>query len=477
MQKLVHEAESAALATVIGGHPAVAAARVTRRANGLGSTAWIAPDRRAARMLHRSTELEAAERLGVLAWHEPAKGLRVAGLNRGETDFLYREIFTDGFYFRGDTALPPGAVVVDVGANIGMFTLRVAQWSPGARIVAVEPVTELAEAVRINADLHEAAVTVVCAALGSSESEAEFTFYPHNSVMSGRFADSADDVAVLKGYLLTDRDAAGGAPLDGAQLDRLSSDRMVPEQRRVPVTTLAKVASDCGLEHIDLLKIDVEKSELEVLEGVGDALWPRVDRVVVEVYDIDGRLAAVVDLLRAQGFTVESDQDPRLALTPLYVVYAHRPSALDVPVEPVPTVMSTNGPTLRELEQELRELITQALPSAELPAYFTLVTELTLADDQTEATPLPAPTTRRTAVLGDAWAALFGREAVEVEADFFDLGGTSLTALRLLDLVEEQLGEGALTPEMIFTASTFGELSAAIEAGGADHRDKELPGA
>ncbi|MFD0207914.1 FkbM family methyltransferase [Streptomyces hirsutus] len=451
------------LADVLGEHPAVAGAAVTGGSDGRGGHARLLPDPAAARVLHRSAALEAAGRLGGLGWHEPAGEIRVAGLNRTESDFLYREIFTENAYFRHGIALPAGAVVVDVGANIGMFTLRVALSSPGARIIAVEPVAELADAVALNAELHGADATVLCAALGGAAGESAFTFYPNNSVMSGRFADAADDGDVLKGYLLT-----GGDGHRGDQLDRLVADRMAARPRRVPVTTLTGVAREYGLSHIDLLKIDVEKAEAEVLDGIDDALWPRIDRIVMEVHDVDGRLAAVLAQLRGRGFEVTHEQDPRLALTPCHNVYALRPGA---GTGPAPRPAPGGGPTLRRLEEELRELTARRLPSAVPPRRYTVVADLARSDGLTPGDEPPAsrrhtPASARVAVLARVWSELFGPQAVRPEADFFDLGGDSLTAVRLMASVEGELGEDALTPDLIFTDSTFGALAAAVEASG-----------
>jgi FkbM family methyltransferase len=453
------------LAGLLQEHPAVAQAQVASNQDGAGWTAWIVPDSRAAAMLHRSAMIEESGRLGALAWHEPADDLRVAGFNRGETDFLYREIFQDGSYFRDGIRLPPNAVVVDVGANIGMFSLRTALDNADCRILAVEPISELAEAVRINSELHNAAVTVVCAALGSAESEANFTFYPHNSVMSGRFADMTEDAGVLKGYLRT-----GDGSADDTRLDRLVAGRLVAEHRRVPVTTLAALVAAHGVPHIDLLKIDVEKAEMDVLAGIGDALWPVIDRIAVEVHDIDGRLGAVLGLLRDRGYLVDAHQDPRLVLTPCHTVYARRPEAAPASVaepETVP-VRFGGGPTLRRLETELRQLLADRRPEVQAPEHFVVVTDLARAQARE---PAPAPrhgVTRRTAALAAAWSALFGAEALQPDADFFDLGGTSLSALRLLDRVEQELGPGLLTAELIFATSTFGALADAMEAG-VDH--------
>jgi FkbM family methyltransferase len=457
---------AAAVASILQEHAAVSEALVTTTTDG-SSTARLVPDPAAAPVLYRSATLERAGRLGPLSWHEPADDLRVAGLNRRETDFMYREMFIDDAYFRRGIDLPTDAVVIDVGANIGMFSLLVARRSPGARIIAVEPVTELADAIRINAELHAVTITVLCTALGNAESESDFTFYRNNSVMSGRFADSAEDIAVLEGYLATHQD-----PADHAQRHRLAAGRMVPERRTVPVTTLAAVAATHGLERIDLLKIDVEKAEAEVLAGIGDALWPRIDRIVMELHDVGDRLAAVCELLRSRGFDVESDQDSRLELTPCHNVYARRPEA--VAAVPRREAATEGVTTLRRLERDLRRRVARRLGPADAPRHFALATTLSEAAGPVVAA---AAGTRRTAVLAEAWSALFGAEHVRPEADFFDLGGTSLAALSLLDRVEKELGTGALTPETIFAESTFGALAAAVEAGGAAEDRTEPSGA
>ncbi|WP_143650079.1 FkbM family methyltransferase, partial [Streptomyces tricolor] len=214
MRQFEDTGHSGRLVAVLCEHDAVADAAVEIPDGGGAAVVRLVPDPERAPLLHRSAAVEAAGRLGPLSWHEPAADLRVAGVNRTESDFLHREIFVDDVYFRHGVELPAGAVVVDVGANIGMFTLCAARRSPGARIIACEPLAELAAAVAVNAELHAADVTVVGKAVGAAEGQTDFTFYPHNSVMSGAFADPDDDRRTLRGYLLTGADSEGAAPQD-----------------------------------------------------------------------------------------------------------------------------------------------------------------------------------------------------------------------------------------------------------------------
>jgi FkbM family methyltransferase len=443
-------------------HPAVADAAIARGPDGTVA-ARVVPDPEAAPLLHRSAVIEATGRIGGLGWHEPADSIRVAGINRSETDFLYREIFAENAYLRHGITVPPGAVVVDVGANIGMFTLRAALERPDARIIAVEPVAELADAVALNAELYGMNAAVVRSAAGSTKGRTDFTFYRHNSVMSGAFADITEDAAVLTGYLLT-----GDGAERSAQLDRLVADRMSAVHTSVPVTTLARIAADFGLTRIDLLKIDVEKAEAEVLKGIGETLWPLIGQVVMEVHDVGGRLDSVMRELRARGFDVARDSDPRLARTPCHNVYARRP-ALPVTSPAARGGEPALGPTLRVLERELRELVARRRPSGAVPDRFLVVPDLAAEGaepSRPDAAPVPVPASR-TAVLAAIWADLFGAAAVRPDADFFDLGGDSLTAVRLLARLEASLGEDALAPDAIFTDGTFGALAALVEASAA----------
>ncbi|WP_399088101.1 FkbM family methyltransferase [Streptomyces sp. BBFR2] len=449
-----------AVARALAAHPAVAATAV--RGPSGHRTAYVVPDPRHAPQLHRAAVAGEAALPTGLEWHEPADELRLAGVNRTESAFLYREIVTDRAYLRHGVTLPDDPVIVDVGANIGMFTLHAARTRPRARVLAVEPIAELAAATAANAALYGLDVTVLACALGAVPGRAELTYYPGNSVMSGRYADAGEDLEVLRGYLLTGEGAG-----ESGQLDRLAAGRMAGERRDCAVRTLTEVVTEAGLDRIDLLKIDVEKAEADVLAGIDETLWARVRQIVLEVHDLDGRLARVVGQLRERGFTVTHDQDPRLRLTPCHNVYGYRPDARPAPVEQAPPAPPLA--TLRALERQLREHLARHAPDLPAPDRFTLVTEVPEEEAADGPPPAPAPSasgapSSRTAVFTAIWTELFGPGSDRPDADFFDLGGDSLTAVRMLTLLEERLGEEALAPDAVFADGTFAGLAAAVEA-------------
>ncbi|SDJ53648.1 Phosphopantetheine attachment site [Paraburkholderia steynii] len=58
----------------------------------------------------------------------------------------------------------------------------------------------------------------------------------------------------------------------------------------------------------------------------------------------------------------------------------------------------------------------------------------------------------------DACTAL-GLRVENAESDFFEAGGTSITAVKLLVRVEEHFGDDALTPEILFAQSRVADLA------------------
>ncbi|MDI6104069.1 amino acid adenylation domain-containing protein [Actinoplanes sp. NEAU-A12] len=78
------------------------------------------------------------------------------------------------------------------------------------------------------------------------------------------------------------------------------------------------------------------------------------------------------------------------------------------------------------------------------------------------------------------WRDILDGQAAEPHDDFFDVGGTSLGAVKFLAEIESSFGLDALTPEELYTRSTFEAIVAAIEsnvrraAGFPDHTIAEL---
>jgi FkbM family methyltransferase len=234
---------------------AVARIRYFKR---LSDAAW---DRHERTTVWRYAAYDLAERFRVVFMERPAES-RILGvdfngaqhfvaLGRNE-DFVLSELYVSRVYERVDDFVPkPGWTVLDLGANIGIFSVQQAR--RGARVYAFEP----------NPDCFERFRRAV-----SANGLDELISMDNRAV--GRAADCAELVV-------------GNSSLAGS----LYSSK-IPEGDRtktftVHVITVDTFVKELGIEHVDLLKIDVEWSELDVLAGAEDSLH-LIDRIVMECH-------------------------------------------------------------------------------------------------------------------------------------------------------------------------------------------------
>src|SRR6185436_17412523 len=108
-------------------------------------------------------------------------GLEITHLNQYETDYLYKEIFEDECYLRHGIRLRDGDTVVDIGANIGLFSLFVMSRSKNPRIYAFEPAPEVSELLRANCNAYGSNVHVSNVGVSDRRKTATFTFYEKSS--------------------------------------------------------------------------------------------------------------------------------------------------------------------------------------------------------------------------------------------------------------------------------------------------------
>ena len=458
-------------------HPAVQDAAVVARADAAGTAqlvAYLVPSAEEAGTVRRLLEMEREEGSTLPDTHDLPDGTTVFHLNPGETDFLYDEIFRQRSYLAHGVSLPAeGAVVLDVGANIGFLSMLAARLSPGARIHAFEPIPPVARVLRANFRLHGIAGKVHECGVAGEEGRASFTYYPHLSLVSGRHADAAADRGVVRTFVRNQAEPGGGP--SEALLEELLDERLTTRAFEVPLRTLSAVIREEGIERIDLLKVDVQKAEAEVLAGLEPADWARVRQAVVEVHDEDGRLARVVALLEENGFTVRVAQETALADTGQYAVYAVRAGdALPPAPAEIPAAARLASPA--RLLQAVRDDARARLPEAMVPAHWMLLDRLPLtANGKVDRAALPEPgeaggrsayVEPRTATeraLAAIWEEVLGATRVGVDDNFFALGGHSLLATQLISRVRGVLRVD-LPLRSLFASPTLGAMAAVVDA-------------
>lgn len=260
--------------------------------------------------------------------HRLAPDLEAFCLNAAEATFLFQEIFAGNAYLRHGIAIRDGDCVFDVGASIGLFGVYLHRTWSNLRLYSFEPIPQVFEVLKANASLHGLQARLFNCGLAEQSGRVSFTFYPKNSVMSGRYADPVEDRNTTRTYIgnrnpsfvaQAHKDPAVSRHFDGMIDGLFRSESVECELRR-----LSDVIRHEHVEAIDLLKVDVEKSEHQVLAGIDDEHWPRIRQIVVELHDVEGRMAQWAARLGALGFQVAVDQDPMLANTNIHTLYGRR---------------------------------------------------------------------------------------------------------------------------------------------------------
>jgi len=414
------------------------------------------------------------------AVHVLPDGAPVAHLNKNETDYIYNEIFVLQAYLRHGISIKADDCIVDAGANIGLFSVFASRLAPGVRVHSFEP--NPAAFACLQANLSAWGEKVMCQPVGLSRDErtAELTFFEGLSLLSGFYADAATERDVVKSYVFNQQDESQRTEKWATEIGALIDDRLQSRTVTARLRTLSGYIAEAGIDRIDLLKINVEKSELDVLQGISAADWKKIRQLVIEV-DLSQNLEPITSLLERQGFDVLVEQDPLLRSTDLCYVYAIRPSAGQLIRKQAPDAhVRLLPPVSPEIltPTTLRKYLTARLPHYMVPAAFVLMEELPLTANgkiDRQALPLVASDHTRSAgasaaprspterALAAIWTELLNVEHVGIEDDFFELGGHSLLAIQLVSRVRDAFGVD-LPLRNLFDHPTVAKLAEAIDA-------------
>ncbi len=231
--------------------------------------------------------------------------------------FQVSEIAGELTYTRHGVTVQRGDVVLDVGANVGVAAAFFAQLCGASVVHSFEPAAPIFATLHQNVG-HLPACVLHPYGLSSICRSASFTYYPRASAMSGLYADPDRDRELVRTVLLR----RGVSPADA---EEQLAERYEPQTLTCELRTLSSFLRAGGPDRIDLLKIDVERAELDVLHGIEERDWPRIRQVAMEVHDEDSRAATIIRLLGDRGFAVSRDREAAMAGTHIAMIYARRP--------------------------------------------------------------------------------------------------------------------------------------------------------
>jgi FkbM family methyltransferase len=175
--------------------------------------------------------------------------------------------------------MPDRAVVVDLGANIGTFSIYAAMTGRDNRVFSYEPWKPFFEQLRGNVALNQREEVITCFNSAVAGEETTRNLYVEGSNL-------------YFPTLIDSGDTSGAG-------------------QTVPCTTLPNIMEANRLEKIDLLKMDCEGAEYEILYPTPEAYFGKISEIRMEYHDLDAEqrnIRQLQNFLETMGYTITSRQ-------------------------------------------------------------------------------------------------------------------------------------------------------------------------
>jgi FkbM family methyltransferase len=220
-----------------------------------------------------------------------SKTVRIYGrtftISGGEGDDYYRHIpdrgeITDSVMAAIRPHIRPDAVCLDVGANIGLYSLGLSHLAPQGKVYAFEPSPSAYGHLQSNLATNGATNVDACH-LAVSDSVGTVRFHDFSFFSAGSF--SSDEGSLL------------------------SSESYGSQSFEAATTTLDDFVADHGLDRVDFVKVDVEGAEMSVLAGAEKMLATYRPATVLE--------------FNTFGFTIHQSVLPQVALARIMEIFPH----------------------------------------------------------------------------------------------------------------------------------------------------------
>lgn len=189
--------------------------------------------------------------------------------NSGSDEIIIREIFQENVYRLHDNFFARGGAVLDVGANIGIFTLNVLLRAKNngvpVTVYAVEPEPHNLELLMANINqnewvLGESNVVIINQGLGGTTG----TAFINDNHGGSRVVDSKN----------------GNTPID--------------------IITLDGLVRQEGIDWVSFAKFDIESSEVPTILGASDETLDIIDRTAIE-FDTENGLEKFAKVVKRFG--------------------------------------------------------------------------------------------------------------------------------------------------------------------------------
>jgi len=181
---------------------------------------------------------------------------------------VIREVYSDKIYHRYIEYLKKGGIVIDIGANIGAFSVLSARCNKGVRVYSYEPFEENYHLLKENAITNgiEKQIHTFNQAVGNAKEERVI------------FADRVDSMSSLYGK--------------------------VGKEMLIKVVSLKDVFVDNNIQTCDFLKVDCEGAEYEIFYSAPKYIFDRIETISIEFHEKfgTGKGKELKEFLEKQAF-------------------------------------------------------------------------------------------------------------------------------------------------------------------------------
>lgn len=214
--------------------------------------------------------------------------LEINGINVDYSDVnrklhaVYYEIFTRGDYSSDIFDVHEDDVILDVGANFGFFTLYAIK-KGASKIYSVEPHPDAYDKLKSLSNQFSSIVPIH-GAITSDGNDVVNLYAPENNVSWAMLIDEKNEESI--------------------EVQGLNINDLIEKMNPIP----------------NVLKVDIEGSEIQLFESITDENLNKFDRIAVETH-CNTSYKTVVDRLNSVGFTVDGDKKVDLKNN---IIYARR---------------------------------------------------------------------------------------------------------------------------------------------------------
>lgn len=183
----------------------------------------------------------------------------------------YNEFFVDDIY--RDFNLTNLDVVLDVGANIGLFSKYV-YWKRANKCILVEANPFIGNQIEMMLDGDLERSKIYLAPLYSENTKVNFRYATDNSTIGSTYADT-----------------------------NLPDYQSLTNEIELDTITIKDIFEENGLERISLFKCDIEGGEYDLIPNIPDEYMSKIDRFMIEFHlNENDEIRPIINKLKKHGF-------------------------------------------------------------------------------------------------------------------------------------------------------------------------------